>query len=92
MWYLKNEQGKRVSIFYVQNSITQVVGGAVAYGVSFLHGDFATWRIFYIIIGGITIIVGALVAIFLPDSPVKAKYLTSAEKVAILRRVRENQR
>ena len=37
-------------------------------------------------------IIGALVAIFLPDSPVKARRFTDAEKVAALMRVKGNQR
>ena len=36
-------------------------------------------------------VVGLLVAIFLPDSPVKAKRFTDAEKVAALMRVKDNQ-
>ena len=91
MWYRKAEQGRRVSWFYVCNSITQIFGGLVAYGVSFTSSGLATWRIFYIVIGGITIIAGALVCIFLPDSPVKARRFTDAEKVAALMRVKDNQ-
>ena len=41
-------------------------------------------------IGGITVIVGALVAIYLPDSPVQARRFTDAEKVAVLMRVKDN--
>lgn len=37
-------------------------------------------------------VVGALVAVYLPDSPVKAKRFTDAEKVAALLRTKENQR
>ena len=44
------------------------------------------------VIGGLTIVVGLLVAIFLPDSPVKALRFTDAEKVAALLRVKGNQR
>ena len=36
-------------------------------------------------------VVGVLVAVFLPDSPVKAKRFTDAEKVAALMRVKDNQ-
>ncbi|MDI1490023.1 MAG: hypothetical protein OHK93_001222 [Ramalina farinacea] len=91
MWYRKMEQGRRVSWFYVCNSLTQVFGGFVAYGVTFTNGRFASWRIFYIAIGALTMVVGALVAIYLPDSPVKARRFTDAEKVATLLRVKENQ-
>ena len=41
MWYRKEEQGRRVSYFYVMNSCTQIIGGAVAYGASFAAGSFA---------------------------------------------------
>ena len=138
MWYKKNEQGRRVSWFYVCNvrapailqprptpsaqnrnpksqiaaqekgpvlyhsvemetncwssqSLTMIFGGFVAYGVSFANTKFANWRIFYIAIGALTMVVGLLVAIFLPDSPVKAKRFTDAEKVAALIRVKDNQ-
>lgn len=91
MWYKKEEQGRRVSWFYVCNSLTQIFGGFVAYGVSFANTRFASWRIFYIAIGALTIFIGLLVAVFLPDSPVKAKRFTDAEKVAALLRVKDNQ-
>ena len=91
MWYKKEEQGRRVSWFYVCNSLTQIVGGAVAYGASFTNGGLASWRVFYIAIGALTVVCGALIAVFLPNSPVKAKRFTDAEKVAALLRVKDNQ-
>ena len=92
MWYKKEEQGRRVSWFYVCNSLTQIFGGVVAYGVSFAHSKFASWRIFYVAIGAMTVGIGALVCVFLPDSPVKARRFTDMEKVAAILRVKNNQR
>ena len=92
MWYKKMEQGRRVSWFYVCNSLTQIFGGFLAYGVSFAKTRFASWRIFYIAIGVLTMVMGLLVCLFLPDSPVKARRFTDAEKVAVLLRVKDNQR
>lgn len=92
MFFKKEEQGRRISWFYVCNSLTQIFGGFVSYGFSFVNTGFASWRIFYIAIGALTIVVGLLVALFLPDSPVKARRFTDAEKVAILLRVKDNQR
>ena len=91
MWYKKSEQGRRVSYFYVCNSLTQIFGGAIAYGASFTHSKFASWRIFFLIIGLVTVLLGFLVFVFLPDSPVRAKRFTEAEKIAALLRVKENQ-
>lgn len=91
MWYRKEEQAKKISFFYVCNSLTQIFGSGVAYGASFTKGKFASWRIFFLIIGLMTILLGFLVAVLLPDSPVKAVRFTEAEKVAALLRVKENQ-
>ena len=91
MWYKKGEQGRRVSYFYVCNSLTQIFGGAVAYGASFSNSQFASWRIFMLTIGLMTIVIGGIVFMFLPDSPVKATRFTPAERVAALLRVKENQ-
>lgn len=92
MWYKKHEQGRRISWYYVCNSLGIVIGGCVAYGVSFVKSTFAVWRIFFLVIGLITVTFGIIVCLFLPDSPVKAKRFTEAEKVALLLRVKENQR
>ena len=74
-----------------QCSITQIFGGSVAYGASFSKHHFASWRIFMLTIGLMTIVIGFLVFTFLPDSPVKALRFTDAEKIAALLRVKENQ-
>jgi len=91
MWYKKEEQGRRVSYFYVCNSVTQIFGGAVAYGASFSKSHFASWRIFFLTIGLMTVLIGFVVFLLLPDSPVKAGRFSEAEKVAALLRVKGNQ-
>lgn len=64
MWYRKEEQGRRVSWFYVCNGLTQVFGGLVAYGVSFVHNShLKTWKVFYIAIGALTVVCFMLLAL-----------------------------
>ncbi|KAL9111805.1 MAG: hypothetical protein Q9227_003864 [Pyrenula ochraceoflavens] len=93
MWYQKREQGRRVSFFYVCNSLTQIIGGLIAYGASFTQSGFASWRIFFLVIGLLTIVLGGFVFTVLPDSPVKApsSRFSDAEKIAALIRVKDNQ-
>ncbi|KAK5268381.1 hypothetical protein LTR99_004214 [Exophiala xenobiotica] len=92
MWYKKSEQGRRISYVYVCNSLTSIFAGLVSYGASFSeNGHFASWRIFLLTIGLATVAVGFVVFMFLPDSPVKARRFTDAEKVATLLRVKDNQ-
>ncbi|KAF2094354.1 MFS transporter [Rhizodiscina lignyota] len=92
MWYKKQEQGRRISYVYVCNSFTSIFGGLVSYGISFSkNNNFASWRIFLLTIGLFTAVAGVVVFFYLPDSPVKARRFTDAEKVATLLRVKDNQ-
>ncbi|KAI7776433.1 hypothetical protein LA080_005388 [Diaporthe eres] len=91
MWYKKAEQGRRVSWHHVMANFSMVVGGSVSYGVSFIESRFAVWRIFYLVIGLLTICSGVTICLFLPDSPVRSRRFTEAEKAAVLLRIRDNQ-
>jgi sugar phosphate permease len=73
-------------------SLTSIFAGLVSWGVSHTHNkSFASWRIFLLTIGLVTVVVGVIVFFYLPDSPVKARRFTDAEKVATLLRVKDNQ-
>lgn len=92
MFYKKEEQGKRVAAFYVMNGLTQIFGGCVAYGVAHTHDPhLASYKIIYILLGGLAILVGIVVLLFLPDSPVHARLLSKEERIAVLERVRDGQ-
>ncbi|OBZ71805.1 Allantoate permease [Grifola frondosa] len=92
MFYKKDEQGTRISWFYVMNGLTQVFGGFVAYGISFYEGHrIAPYKIIYILLGGLAVIVGLCVMIWMPDSPVHARMLSREERIAALERVRDDQ-
>jgi ACS family allantoate permease-like MFS transporter len=91
MWYKQNERAFRIGLFYFGNLSTSVVGGGVAYGVTFYTGSIAPWRLLYLILGALAVTCGILVTIFLPDSPVTAKFLTPEERIAALERVRLDQ-
>lgn len=92
MFYKKDEQASRISWFYVMNGLTQIFGGFVAFGVSFYDGKvIPPYKIVYLVLGGISIVVGCVVLIWLPDSPVHARMLTREERIASLERVRNDQ-
>ncbi|KAH0840015.1 MFS general substrate transporter [Lanmaoa asiatica] len=92
MFYKKDEQAKRISWFYVMNALTQIFGGFVAYGISFYDGKaIPTYKIVYLLLGGLAIVVGIVVLIGLPDSPIHARMLSRQERIAALERVRNDQ-
>ena len=64
----------------------------MAYGISFYDGHaLAPYKIIYLLLGALAIVVGLCVLIWLPDSPVHARVLSKEERVAVLERVREDQ-
>jgi MFS family permease len=91
MWYKQNERATRIGWFYAGNLSTSVVGGGIAYGVTFFEGAIAPWKLLYIILGALAVLNGIIVLLFLPDSPMQAHFLTAEEKIAALERVRLDQ-
>ncbi|KAF5332072.1 hypothetical protein D9758_016260 [Tetrapyrgos nigripes] len=92
MFYKKDEQATRISWYIVMNGLTQIFGGFVAYGVSFDDGrHLAPYKIIFVLLGGLAIVVGIAVLIWMPDSPVLAQFLTTEERIAALERVRDDQ-
>ncbi|KAJ6515971.1 MFS general substrate transporter [Mycena sanguinolenta] len=92
MFYKKNEQASRIAWFFVMNGISQVFGGFVAYGISFSSRTrLPPYKILYLVLGAIAIVIGVCVLLWLPDSPVHARFLTPEERIAALERVRDDQ-
>jgi hypothetical protein len=61
-------------------------------GISFYDGGaIAPWKIIFILLGGLAIIVGLCVLLWMPDSPVHAHRLSEEERIAALERVRDDQ-
>ena len=48
-------------------------------------------QILFLVFGLITVSVGILIILFLPDNPMRAKFLSHNEKVFVIERLRENQ-
>lgn len=94
-WYTKEEQGARTGIWFSFNGVAQIVGGAVAYGISVgvkKHGaDIAPWKIVFLAIGLVTASVGVVFLFFMPDNQLNARFLSPAEKLMAVERIRRNQ-
>ena len=75
--------------------MAQIVGGAIAYGVSTgleKHPiGLASWKFLFIIVGAITFLYGILMWFFLSDSPIGASWLSNEEKHIAVERIRINQ-
>ncbi|KAK0736461.1 major facilitator superfamily domain-containing protein [Apiosordaria backusii] len=92
-WYTKSESAPRFSFWYLGLGLGQILGGLVSFGFQHMSPDtrLAGWRTMFLTLGLVTVIVGSAVIIFLPDTPMQAKFLTDNEKVALLKHVSVNQ-
>ncbi|KAK1761501.1 major facilitator superfamily domain-containing protein [Echria macrotheca] len=93
-WYTKSEQAPRFSFWYLGLGLGQILGGAVSYAFQHItpgSSSLAGWRIMFLTLGLVTVVIGSCTAIFLPDTPMKASWLSDVEKVALLRHVSVNQ-
>lgn len=91
-YYTKAEQPSRFSIWYTGLGVGQILGGLISFGFQHVSptAPLSGWRIMFIVLGLFTSLIGALTAIFIPDTPMKARFLSEAEKVALLRHISSN--
>ena len=93
-WYTKSEQAPRFSFWYLGLGLGQILGGVVSY--AFQHITPASsqpsgWRIMFLTLGLVTVAIGILTTLLVPDTPMKARWLSDIEKVALLKHVCTNQ-
>lgn len=85
-FYTQEEQVNRVAFWFGTASLSQVVGGLLTYGI--YHFPHFRWEALFLIFGGLTLLLGTYCIIFLVDSPSKARFLNTEEKIIALERVR----
>ncbi|KAH8653785.1 major facilitator superfamily domain-containing protein [Xylariales sp. PMI_506] len=92
-WYTKSEQAPRFSFWFVGLGVAQILGGLVSWGFQHITGqyDMSSWRIMFLTLGCITVVVGIATGLLIPDSPMTASWLSDEEKVALLKHLSVNQ-
>ncbi|GHJ87948.1 hypothetical protein NliqN6_4350 [Naganishia liquefaciens] len=91
-WYTLSEQAIRTGYWFLMNGTAQIVSGLLSYAVLQIGLDnaFKPWRVFFLLTGGMTLVVALAYWIWFPDSPMTAKFLTEDEKIMAIERIREN--
>lgn len=92
-WYTKSEQAPRFSFWYLGLGLGQILGGLISFGFQHVApgAGLAGWRIMFVVLGCLTVVIGLCVFLFLPDTPMQAPWLSDTEKVALLKHVSVNQ-
>lgn len=89
-FYLREEIGLRIGIFFSGAPLATCFAGALAYGITSGHSTLANWRLLFLV-EGIPVLIMSVVTFFaMPRSPHEAWFLTAEEKeVAYQRGVRQ---
>jgi MFS transporter, ACS family, allantoate permease len=94
-WYRQHEQGGRTGLWFSFNGFAQIVGGMVAYGIAkgteAGQTSLAGWKIMFLWTGLTTFVFGVLLFLFMPDNPLKARFLNTQERILVIERIRGNQ-
>jgi len=76
------------------NGFAQIIGGVVAYGIpkgtDTDQDALAGWKIMFLWIGLVTLAFGVALFFFMPDNPLKARFLTQRERIFAIERIRIN--
>lgn len=91
MWYKRIEQPFRMGIWIGSAGIGYVLAGIASFGIGHIGGALASWRYIFLIWGAVTTAWGFVIYLLLPDSPLKAQFLSEAERQAVVDRIKENE-
>ncbi|KAI3324719.1 MFS general substrate transporter [Xylariaceae sp. AK1471] len=92
MWWRRSEQTLRTSYWNAMNGVTQIVGSLVTYGLGHIMSDkIYRYQVIFIFCGVLTVLFGVVFLLFMPDSPMEAKYLSEREQLIAVERLRANQ-
>ncbi|KAI9826986.1 MAG: hypothetical protein M1819_007080 [Sarea resinae] len=91
MWYKKKEQPPRVGLWYLGTGTGTIIGALVSFGFQhYTSRSFYSWQIMFLVIGLITMVIGLVVFLFLPNNPMSSR-LSHDEKIYAIERLRSNQ-
>ncbi|KAJ6130952.1 hypothetical protein N7523_001412 [Penicillium sp. IBT 18751x] len=93
MWYTRAESTPRYGFWYCGLGVGQIVGGLISFAAQHAPASlsFGGWRIMFVVIGAVNMLVSLLVLFVLPETPSKAKFLTEDEKQRIFQRLHQDQ-
>lgn len=82
-WFPKKQRTWAMSTFFLMIPLSGIIGAPVAaallqWGQSLL--GISGWRALFVVEGGVTIVVGLIIFLALPDRPSSAKWLNAIEK------------
>ncbi|UKZ72505.1 hypothetical protein TrVFT333_000135 [Trichoderma virens FT-333] len=91
MWYRRKEQTTRNASWYAMLGVVNMLGSLLTYGLGHIKSTLRPYQIIFLFCGCITVAFSIVMYLFMPDSPMEAKFLKEDEKVIAIERLRMNQ-
>jgi hypothetical protein len=92
MWYRRSEQTNRNAAWYAMLGTVNILGSLLSYGLGHIKSDLLhSYQIIFLFCGLLSVVVSIFVYIFMPDSPMEAKFLSDPDKLIAVERLRMNQ-
>jgi MFS family permease len=90
-FYTQDEQALRQSWWFSSTGLFTIIGGALNYGFAQISsGALKRWQYIYLLAGCLTFLFG-IWCFFIPNSPISARFLTPAERIVAVERLRRGQ-
>ncbi|ORY10192.1 major facilitator superfamily domain-containing protein [Clohesyomyces aquaticus] len=92
MWYRRSEQTNRNASWYAMLGVVNILGSLLSYGLGHIVSPHLhSYQIIFLFCGLLTVVASVFVYVFMPDSPMEAKFLNHDEKLIAVERLRMNQ-
>ncbi|KAL4913668.1 major facilitator superfamily domain-containing protein [Aspergillus aurantiobrunneus] len=88
-WYTKLELGKRIAALYVAQQVGNAFGGLFAAAILQLDGahSITGWQRLFILEGSLTVGIGIICALIMPEFPNNSRILTPAQRTLAVHRI-----
>ncbi|KAL5316251.1 hypothetical protein ACEPPN_015296 [Leptodophora sp. 'Broadleaf-Isolate-01'] len=91
MWYTKQEQALRSSIWYSFSGGSNLISPVINWGLGHITGGpLKSWQWMFLVAGVVTLVWGVALWFIFPDNPVYARGFSEEERAWLLQRTRRN--
>ncbi|KFA69925.1 hypothetical protein S40285_03902 [Stachybotrys chlorohalonatus IBT 40285] len=91
MFWRRREQPLRMSYWYAMNGFTNMFGSLITWALAQLSLGLRPYQTIFIFFGVTTVAFSTVLFLYMPDSPVEAKFLSKHDKLIAIERLRMNQ-
>lgn len=79
-WYKRSENPVRIATWVSMFGVSQIVGALAMYGIGSASLSLQTWRVLFLVCGGLTIGCGVLFVLLMPRDTTTAWFLNERER------------